>query len=123
MFTNAYHWSLSCSHADQLFVVEQGPLLVRVCVASQYVDFKINNQFLVYYLLGECLNSLRSLPLEGLLLLPPDTYFGMLGGGMRRLLSGDFPLVLKPLGERRDIRGGGGVKRQLGDLDRIILKK
>jgi len=47
----------------------------------------------------------------------------MLGGGMRRLLSGDFPRVLNPLGERRDIRGGGGVKRQLGDLDRIILKK
>lgn len=42
---------------------------------------------------------------------------------MRRLLSGDFPLVLKPLGERRDIRGGGGVKRRLGDLDRIILKR
>ena len=77
----------------------------------------------MYYLLGECLNSLRSLPLEGLLPLPPDTYFGMLGGGMRRLLSGDFPLFLKPLGERRDIRGGGGVKRQLGDLDRIILKE
>jgi hypothetical protein len=42
---------------------------------------------------------------------------------MRRLLSGDFPLVLNPPGERRDIRGGGGVERRLGDLDRIILKK
>lgn len=45
----------------------------------------------------------------------------MLGGGIRRLRSGDFPLVLNPLGERRDIRGGGGVERRLGDLDRIIL--
>jgi len=42
---------------------------------------------------------------------------------MRLLLSGDFPLVLNPPGERRDIRGGGGVERRLGDLDRIILKK
>jgi hypothetical protein len=47
----------------------------------------------------------------------------MLGGGMRRLRSGDFPLVLNPLGEWRDIRGGGGVERRLGDLDRIILKE
>lgn len=42
---------------------------------------------------------------------------------MRRLRSGDFPLVLNPPGERRDIRGGGGVERRLGDLDRIILKE
>lgn len=59
----------------------------------------------------------------GLLPLAPGIYFGMAGGGMRRLLSGDFPLALNPPGERRDIRGGGGVERRLGDLDRIILKK
>ncbi|PSN34488.1 hypothetical protein C0J52_07557 [Blattella germanica] len=60
------------------------------------------------YLHGECLNT-------------KFTYLGTPAGGtILRLLSGDFPLCLKAPGERREIRGGGGVLLRLGDLDRII---